>query len=215
MALLKSKTTEIPQDAVVLSEKEAVKYQLDIIKNWPKTSQVFCLKYGPHILAGASLLTGAYYNNYFRRKFMLGHYGRMATYLPICFVPLTLSAILHTELVVKDVLLMKSYTCPVCLQSRAAALQAIIGGIYPLIMAPIGCSVLAVRYVTYDMPYITDSPKQVFNIYSKMLSKIQTKTLYWFIAQAFLASIITHFEVKNLFTITTELRKQEEKALWN
>lgn len=38
MALMKKKYSEIPSDAVILSEEDALKYQLDIIKGWKKKS---------------------------------------------------------------------------------------------------------------------------------------------------------------------------------
>lgn len=40
MALMKSKIEEVPKDAVVLTEAEALKYQYKILRNWKNQSDV-------------------------------------------------------------------------------------------------------------------------------------------------------------------------------
>lgn len=40
MALLKGKFSEVPSDAVILSEEDAVKYQTKVLKQWKKKSDV-------------------------------------------------------------------------------------------------------------------------------------------------------------------------------
>lgn len=40
MALQKSGVKELPKNAVVLSEKEALKYQMDVVKKWKTGSEV-------------------------------------------------------------------------------------------------------------------------------------------------------------------------------
>ncbi|XP_050306459.1 uncharacterized protein LOC126743413 [Anthonomus grandis grandis] len=212
MALLKSKTKELPEDAVVLSPQDALKYQMDIVKQWHKTSDVLALRYGPYILGTTALLSGIFYNNYFRKKFMLGHLGRLSTYLPISVVPATLTAVLHTELVLKDIILLKSDQCPLCLQTRAAILQVGFSTIFPIIIGPMGCAAVAMRYGTFNLPYLHEKPKEVFNIFRKMFTKIQTKSMYFMIGQAFLASVVTYYEAKNLFTISAELARYDSSS---
>lgn len=41
MALLKAKYSEIPSDAVVLTEEEALEYQYKTIYRWKKTSDMY------------------------------------------------------------------------------------------------------------------------------------------------------------------------------
>lgn len=40
MALLRAKKTAIPSDAVILNEEDALRYQLQILRNWKNTSDV-------------------------------------------------------------------------------------------------------------------------------------------------------------------------------
>ncbi|XP_066257022.1 uncharacterized protein [Euwallacea similis] len=210
MALLKSKIGEIPEDAIILSETDALKHQMNIIKKWDKSSEVFALRYGPYILGAGALLCGAFFNNYFRRKFLLGHYGVLASYFPVCFVPGAASTILHSEVVLRKIVLMKFDECPICMEMRAVAVQASLGVLYPMVVAPIGCAALAVRFSTHDIPYVTERPKEVLNTFRKMFKQIHTKTLYMFIAQAFLASVVTYYEASNLINISKTISEQEE-----
>lgn len=41
MALLKDKVTSIPEGAVILSESEAIDYQIKILHRWKDTSDVY------------------------------------------------------------------------------------------------------------------------------------------------------------------------------
>lgn len=43
MALLKAKKNSIPGDAVILSENDALKYQLNILKNWKHSGDMYVL----------------------------------------------------------------------------------------------------------------------------------------------------------------------------
>lgn len=40
MALLKGNPSTIPSDAVILTEEEAIKYQLNLLQNWKYTSDM-------------------------------------------------------------------------------------------------------------------------------------------------------------------------------
>ncbi|KAL1491970.1 hypothetical protein ABEB36_012481 [Hypothenemus hampei] len=202
MALAKSRSRDVPEDAIILTEDEAVKHQMDLVKQWDKINEVFALRYGPYILGGAALISGAFFNNHFRKKFMLRNLGHLSTYLPICFVPGFSAILLHSELVLKKVVLLNFDTCPLCLQTRAAALQATLGVVFPAILAPIGCASLALRYGTYNIPYFQKAPREAFEIVRKMYTKIHTKSMYLFIGQAFLASVVTYFEASNIINIS-------------
>ncbi|XP_066138894.1 uncharacterized protein [Euwallacea fornicatus] len=211
MVLLKSNVSDIPENSIILSEADALKYQINIINKWDKSSEIFALKHGPYILGAGALLSGAFFNNYFRRKFLLRHYGSLASYFPICFVPGAASAILHSEAILKKIILMKFDECPMCMEMRAVVVQTSLGVLYPLVLAPIGCAALAVRFSTHDIPYITDRPKEVVNVFKKMFKSLHTKILYMVIAQAFLASVVTYYEASNFINISKKIVEQEEK----
>ncbi|ENN72120.1 uncharacterized protein LOC109543438 [Dendroctonus ponderosae] len=204
-ALMKASVRDIPENAVILSETEALKFQMDIVKTWKKPSEVFAIRYGSYALGLSTLLSSVFLNNHFRRKFMLGHYGAFSTYIPVCILPAAVSLVLHTEMILRKTLLMNASDCPVCLQVKSAALQSSLGLIYPLMAAPIGGAALAVRYATYNIPLIQEKPKEVLETFNKMMRKIKTKTIYIFLWQALLGATVAYFETNEIIGIHEKL----------
>ncbi|XP_072396145.1 uncharacterized protein [Diabrotica undecimpunctata] len=99
MALQKEKYSKIPEDAVILTEDQALIYQTRLMTNWPNTKDVFGFKYGSIAIATASMVTGIYFNQHFRGMFRLLNYGQMSSYLPITAVPTAISLFAHQQLV--------------------------------------------------------------------------------------------------------------------
>ncbi|RZC39401.1 DUF1370 domain containing protein [Asbolus verrucosus] len=211
MALLRKKYSEIPSDAVVLSEDEALKYQTQILNKWKHSSDVLAYRYGGGVLGVSSFIAGFFINNYYRNKFKLLHYGRASSYLPMCVIPAAFSAVTHMEFVLKNVVLQKRDTCPVCLEMRASAIQAGLGCVFPIIMGPLNTLLLAQRYLTYDIPYVSKEPMKVLRLVKKMTQPVLNVWFGIFIGQALLASVVTHLEAKSVITVNKKLEMLEEE----
>lgn len=203
MALLKDKISNIPKDAVILSRQDALKHQADVLRKWKHTSDVWPIRYGGAILASFSAITGMYINNYYRTRFKLFQYGKISSYLPICVLPAVMSLTLHTELVLPGVILQDE--CVLCTELRASSIQASMGLVFPTVLAPISIFSLALRYGTYDIPYLLKEPMKAFNLW-----KIQTKPVAnilfgIFVAQALAGSIVTYLEAKAIDKVNDRL----------
>ena len=116
MALIfKDKNSKgIPEGAKLLTEDQAIRYQMGIIRNWEKFSEVwvlvvlliskdwvnflfsFALRAGPGILGAMGALSAFAVNNHFRYKLKLGVYGRMSSYLSVVAIPAVISTLFHT-----------------------------------------------------------------------------------------------------------------------
>nr|XP_023019201.1 uncharacterized protein LOC111508016 [Leptinotarsa decemlineata] len=205
MALERKNFKDIPTDAIVLTEEQALVYQTKILNNWSVPADVFGFKYGSFFLGGATMFVGIYINNFFRWKFKLMHYGRFVSYLPMAAIPASLTVLLHQEVVLKDLVLKNQDTCPVCLQTRAAALQAAVGCVFPLLIAPISSLTLVNRYKTYDIPYISREPMKIFRLIQKMIKPKQNILFGIFIAQALFGSIVTYLEAESIYKVNSKL----------
>nr|XP_053612524.1 uncharacterized protein LOC128676441 isoform X2 [Plodia interpunctella] len=93
MALMRSK--EIPEDAVVLDEVDAVSYAWEVVSNWESISDTWALKYGPPILGGINAIAGIIINNHYRTKLKLGTYGFYSSVIPITLMPGILTTLFH------------------------------------------------------------------------------------------------------------------------
>lgn len=107
---------DVPKDAVRLTQEQALAYQMNLIRDWPKLSDVyvvrlkdisgnselfhdfcfrFTLRMGPGLLGGAATISSLIINNHFRYKLKLGAYGRMSSYLSVVATPVLISALFH------------------------------------------------------------------------------------------------------------------------
>lgn len=202
MALLKAKKNSIPGDAVILSENDALKYQLNILKNWKHSGDIWPIKYGSTILASFAAFAGIYMNNYYRMKLKLFHYGQVASYLPICIMPALTSYLLHIEYVTPDIVLQKS--CAVCIEMRASAIQAGMGCVFPAVLAPLASYSLALKYNTYSIPYLNE-PFKLLQFWRKQTKPISNILFFIFVGQALLASATTYLEAKSIEKVNDKL----------
>uniref|UniRef100_A0A182PL12 Transmembrane protein 126A n=1 Tax=Anopheles epiroticus TaxID=199890 RepID=A0A182PL12_9DIPT len=142
MALLHKKASEIPKDAVLLSEEEAIQYFLKLVQNWENKSEVWPIIYTPGLLGAGTVCTGFFINNYYRRALKLGSYGRLSSYLPAVALPAIMATFFHSTFVLPDIVLRKE-PCP-----------------------------FATRHFTYRLPSIIEKPKEVLKLYKKLSGPI-------------------------------------------
>ncbi|XP_030768107.1 uncharacterized protein LOC115891703 [Sitophilus oryzae] len=212
MSFGRASSKDLPKDAKVLTEEQALGFQIEIIKKWPSRLEVAALRYGPFLLGAASVYTGVFLNSHFRKKLMLFHYGKLSTYLPIVVLPAASSLLYHYEFVLKDIVLMKT-PCPTCIELRSAAFQALFGVIFPLILAPLGCAAVSQRYKTYYLPDPKNDPKLAFNEFKSFFKPISKKVWYMFLAHAFLGSALSYFEIRDIININKKLSIPEDELL--
>ncbi|XP_045477183.1 uncharacterized protein LOC123682559 [Harmonia axyridis] len=208
MALQKSKYSDLPEDAIQLSEIEAIKYQSKILKNWKNKSDVFAFKYASLALSTAGATTGMYFINYYRNKLKLYNYGRFSSVLPIIVIPGLIPYFLHLEWILPDLTLGVT-KCPVCIETRASCLQAGTGFVLPAILAPLSSFAFSHTYGSYDIPYLHKEPLKVFKLYVKMTKPIANVMLGILMGHILLASAVTYLEAKSINTVKRKLSELE------
>ncbi|XP_043480356.1 uncharacterized protein LOC122510033 isoform X2 [Leptopilina heterotoma] len=102
--------TNVPKNAVLLSEDDAIDYQWKLLRNWPIKSEVWAFKYGISSLIGAAGFTGLYIGRYYRRKLKLQHYGYITTLLSTVVSASFGAGFLHVEIAVRIGVRMPYYT---------------------------------------------------------------------------------------------------------
>ncbi|XP_044761106.1 uncharacterized protein LOC123318528 [Coccinella septempunctata] len=208
MALLKSKFSEMPADAVQLTEFEAIQYQTKIMKNWKNKSDVFAFNYATLSLSWAGATTGMYLNNYYRNKLKLHTFGRFISVVPMVILPGFLPYLLHCEMILPD-LVLGSTGCPICIEARASCIQAFTGFLLPAALTPLSAFSLSHTRATYDIPYLHKEPMKVFKLYVKLTKPIANVMLAIVLGQMLLASGVTYFEAKSINTVKRKLSELE------
>ncbi|KAM7350558.1 uncharacterized protein ACRADG_009117 [Cochliomyia hominivorax] len=211
MALSKARSDEIPKDAVIISEEQALAYQWKIISNWEKLSEVWALRYGPGIMAAFATGTGIFVNNHYRQKLKLGTYGRFSTYLPIVIIPALFTLTTHKLFVQRSILLEPMAECPTCVQLRAVAFQVGLGAIYPTFLAPMAACMFATRHYTYRLPSITEKPLEVFQLLKKFTKPIVPILSSILIGQSLVTIYLTFKEQEQNINVLIKMKKFERE----
>ncbi|KAG8239119.1 hypothetical protein J437_LFUL016769 [Ladona fulva] len=198
----------IPEGAVLLSEKDAVRHQWQIISSWEPKSEVWPFRYALAVSALSGGGIAAYVNGHFRKKLRLAHHGRAITFLPNVIIPAIVSSMFHQN-VMTDVMLMKT-DCPVCIQIRSSAYQAFFGGIYPTFLAPVSTLLMAARYYTFPVPSIQSSPMDVVKLWAKITLPMKNFLLVAALGQALIGSSLAYFEIKSVIKLSQKLGHIEE-----
>lgn len=212
MALSHARKEDIPKDAIIVNEEQALAYQWKVISGWGNRWDVWSLRYGPGILGAAAAATGIYVNNHYRRKLKLGNYGKASTYLPIVVIPAIFSVLSHKFLVQRHVILEQHTACPLCLQLRAGAIQGGFGVCYPTILAPFAAFMFATRHYTYRLPSIMKEPLEVFKLWQNMTRPILPVLAAAFAGQAVVAMYITYKEQMQIWRLQLKMQHLEQLA---
>ncbi|XP_013787901.1 uncharacterized protein LOC106471827 [Limulus polyphemus] len=207
--IVKFERGSVPEGAIILTEEEAVQARLQLVHSWKPRSEVWPFTYGQVLISAISGAGGFYCNHYYRKCMKLRNCARMSTYIPVVVLPSLLTPILHSTLITSDILIGKT-PCSLCVQIKAMALQVTIGALYPMVLAPLGCFQFAERYLTYPLPSIRDSPREVFRLYQKLTAARLPQFGVNVMIQALLAWFITHKEITCLHTITSKLERGDD-----
>ncbi|CAH2991424.1 unnamed protein product [Chilo suppressalis] len=210
MVLMKSKEN-VPKDAVLLTEEDAIKYAWDFVDGWKTPSDVWALRFGPFILGGINAISGLIINNHFRNKLKLGPYGFLSSAIPISLMPGILTPLFHRYIVSTDMLLMKAETCPLCYEIRSTVLQLGLGVVYPMLLAPTTAMMLSHRYATARIPELYDGPRVIVKFVSKLARPLQGTVATLAGLQVVSSALITYFEMRNILSIRREVMEIERK----
>ncbi|XP_054267927.1 uncharacterized protein LOC128990357 [Macrosteles quadrilineatus] len=206
----KAKRTDIPKDAVILTKGEALRMQWDIISNWKSKTDTWPFTIGLGVLASVNAATSLNVVLYFRNKLKLQNYGRISMAMPTVVIPSVLTAVSHQYLVTNEILLGES--CPLCVQTRAAALQVAIGAVIPLLSTPVAAFFYADAYNTYNVPKpgLKNIP-QFFSLWLVLLRKMKSKLPIIIGINAITAATLTYYEADSFYKMQSIIYENEER----
>ncbi|XP_046396945.1 uncharacterized protein LOC124163882 [Ischnura elegans] len=207
---LKTSSGAIPEGSVVLSENEAILYQWKQVTSWKPLSDVWPLKFGMPLSGMACSVTAMYINNHYRNALKLGAHGRIVSFLPTVIIPAIAASVYHQQKVLSEILVLRS-ECPVCLQIRSAAVQAFFGSLYPTLLAPFAGFMLATRHYTYDVPAITESPKETLKLWFKLFKRMNGILVAAACGHALFGAGLAFLQVKSMIKMNEKLLAAEKE----
>ncbi|XP_035199413.1 transmembrane protein 126A isoform X2 [Oxyura jamaicensis] len=120
-----------------------------LLNELPTRDQNLC-NHGSYFLALNSSICGLTANNYFR-KILNVRKAAIVSALPMAVIPFLSTAAVY-EVFVREPLFAGELNCEVCAVIRGGLVGAVVGGLYPVIMAlPVSAS-LAARYSSSPLP---------------------------------------------------------------
>lgn len=196
----------VPPDAVMLNREAALKHLLELYAKWRPKRDVWPVTHGAKISGVAAAFGGAVLNAMFRKHFVLQRIGMMSTTMPNVFLPGAL-AYITSSFSMHNIILMDT-ECVVCTQAKAMVSQVGFGVVYPCIMAPLSCLMLAARCMTYPVPPLSTHYKDIFADIHRILRRRST-TLAGLTALQFIVSFgLLHMQMKSVFKVQRKLAKQ-------
>ncbi|XP_015177581.1 PREDICTED: uncharacterized protein LOC107066990 [Polistes dominula] len=171
---LSSTKGEIPENVIVLTQKEAIAYRWKQIYNWKPQKEVWPLSYGAALLGGVAALSSFYINTRIRKIIKLRTFGSIASAIPMTVCPALITTLAQMEMVSEKVVL-PMQTCPLCLEMRSILVQNTCGILYPLVLSPVVNLLIAKRVGTFRMPYYTSWKEVIY--FSANLFKVTFPSL--------------------------------------
>ncbi|KAM9299769.1 transmembrane protein 126A-like [Morus bassanus] len=138
-----------PQQRLYLERFKRMEVIQKILNELPKADQNLC-NHGSYFLAANSSLCGLAANNFFRS---ILHVRRafFVSALPMAVIPFLSTAAVY-EVFVREPLFSGDLNCEVCAVVRGGLIGAVVGGLYPVLLAlPMNAS-LAARYSSSPLP---------------------------------------------------------------
>ncbi|NXI71092.1 T126A protein, partial [Anseranas semipalmata] len=138
-----------PQQRLYLERINRMEVIQNSLNELPKADQNIC-NHGSYFLAGNASICGLTANNFFRRILNVRR-AAIASALPMAVIPFISTAAVY-EVFVREPLFSGELNCEVCAVVRGGLVGAVVGGLYPIIMAvPVNAS-LAARYASSPLP---------------------------------------------------------------
>ncbi|XP_014616906.1 PREDICTED: uncharacterized protein LOC106794037 [Polistes canadensis] len=152
---LSSTKGEIPSNAIVLTQREAIQYRWKQIHNWVPKREVWPFSYGPALLGGVASISSLYINIRIRNIMKLRSFGLASSTISMALCPGVFTILAQMEFVTEKVFL-PVQTCPLCIQINSLIAQNFCSLVYPLILSPVVNLMIAKRAGTFRMPYYTN-----------------------------------------------------------
>lgn len=211
MLIQKGIASEIPSDAVVITEEEALKRQWQIVRDWRKRSEVWPLRYGGTIVSGLSAISALILTNHYRARLRLRSYGMIPMYLPTVFLPSFASAVYHKTDITSAVLL-QSEECPLCIQGRSIVAQFFFSIALPMCLAPIGSCYYAMATGSYNVPPLQiQYIPELGRLWLSMTQKLKLKLPILIGTNLLSAAILAYLEQDCFFKLQRKLYEEEEE----
>ncbi|XP_043249633.1 uncharacterized protein LOC122395819 isoform X2 [Colletes gigas] len=194
-------------DIINIPISDAVECQEKIIRKWEPQSEVSAFKYGGPIISSAATLSSLFINSMFRRKLKLRNHGRLLSMLSLTTSSYLLTNVLHNEWVEKKIMLY-SFKCPLCLETRASSIVNFCGIVYPLLMAPTLNLALA-GGIGLRVPHITEV-RELSKFWWSVVKPGVTHITTLFIANSVIASQVTNQQILSMETVRNVLLRIED-----
>ncbi|XP_046812941.1 uncharacterized protein LOC124421611 [Vespa crabro] len=198
----------IPENAIVLSRNEAIKYQWKQIQNWKPQRDVWPFSYGLGFLGGVAALSGVYINMRIRKSLKLRNFGTAASAVTMSICPGSLVIVAQLQMVTEKTFL-PFPTCPLCVEMRSIVIQNCGAIIYPLVLSPIVNFLIAKRDGRFRMPYYTNW-KEIIYFCMNLFKPIAPSLLTIAAINAVAASIIVYKQFKCISYIQKTLSVENE-----
>ncbi|XP_025959115.1 transmembrane protein 126A [Dromaius novaehollandiae] len=138
-----------PQQSLRLEKFKRMEIMLKLFDGLPKEDQNL-FNHGAYFLAGNSSLCGLAANNFFRRTLNITK-APFISALPMAVIPFLSTAAVY-EAFLRRPLFLGDLNCEVCAVVRGGLIGAVVGGLYPFLLAlPVNAS-LAARYSSAPLP---------------------------------------------------------------
>jgi len=177
----------------------------NIFDEWEPSSMSWPINYGEKIASGAAAIAGPLFTNRFRNLFgMRTDRSRIMTIAISIFAPAATAAVLHNELIKKDIMLQDT-KCPVCLETRSASIQLGAGCILPLVLSYFGTITFA---LTQNYRFVPKGASNWLNFTRSTMSKVFPLIVGVSIFQAVVAAGLVALEVDSREKVLKELDRR-------
>ncbi|XP_035735463.1 uncharacterized protein LOC118447525 [Vespa mandarinia] len=207
MALRMSKG-EIPENAIVLSKSEIIKYQWQQIRNWKPQKDVWPFSYGLGFLGGVAALSGIYINMRIRKSLKLRNFGTAASVITTSLCPGSLVIVAQLQMITEKTFFPLP-TCPLCVEMRSIVVQSCGAVIYPMVLSPIVNFLIAKRDGRFRIPYYTNW-REVIYFCINLFKPIAPSLLTIAALNAAAASIIVYKQFQCISYIQNTLSVENE-----
>ncbi|KAG8178223.1 hypothetical protein JTE90_025107 [Oedothorax gibbosus] len=182
-------------------------YFLDnVVATWKPRSETWHFRWGGDIGAFMGSLSALYIMYNLRRELKLRQYARLTCYLPVIGMAGFLTETMYDVFITPQILTGRK--CPLCISTKAAALQIGLGVVYPLVLSPLIGFYLADRLLTYPVPSLSRAPGEMLKLWAKLVLKSPRPLIASAVLQGAVMAYITNEQ--QLFVINYVSSKNKE-----
>lgn len=108
--------------------------------------------------------------------------------------------------------MLRTYDCPLCLQTNAGIVQGGMAVGYPFLLAPVASFMFATRHFTYRLPSLTTETKDVVKLWLKFTRSGATMGLVLLGVNMVVAIMLTARQMQEHANISMALAEFERKV---